>query len=222
MILDEHGRPAEVDTAVAKFYYHPVPNAEKTREAGYQVCDDVLYVEIRKPGDRNLVINRKATQGDKSRFARTFEAFESGEQEPLEGMPLAHWPQISPAQVSYLKMNGVKTLEQFVDLPGHQASGLGRGISELQAKAKKYVEAASGPGAVSEKMTKLEEQILLLQEQIKSQSETISAQSTKILELTESTDKEPDNTVPAKSKRTHSRRTNGARSDNGDETRSST
>ncbi len=167
MILDEHGRPAEVDTAVAKFYLHPLPNAEKTREAGYEVCDDVLYIEIRKPGDRNLVVKRKATDEDKRRFASTYDAFEAGEQEPMHGMPLAHWPQISPAQVNFLKMNGVKTLEQFIELPGHQASGLGRGIAELQAKAKRYVEAASGPGVVSEKMTKLEDQILLLQEQIK-------------------------------------------------------
>lgn len=191
MILDEHGQPAEADTAIAKFYFHPVPNAEKTREAGHEVCEDTLYVEIRKPGDRNLVINRKATDQDKFRFAQTFKAFETGEQEPLEGMPLSHWPQISPAQVSQLKINGIKTLEQFIELPGHQAEGLGRGISELQNKALKYMEAANGPGAVSEKMSKLEEQILLLQEQIKGQSETIEAQSKKITELQEGVEPTP-------------------------------
>lgn len=57
MILDEYGWLVEVDMVVVRFYYYFVFNMEKICEVGYEVCDDVLYVEICKFGDCNLVIN---------------------------------------------------------------------------------------------------------------------------------------------------------------------
>lgn len=174
------------ETTIAQFYLKNVRNAEKSRLAGHEVCDDEPWVSLIKPGDNTYNHHAKVTEQHKQRWPRAWEFFVEGIiDEPIEGQPLKQWPQITPAQIEYLRHRQVKTVEQLAELPLHQAQGLGRGMQQLQQKAQTYLRSAAKDGTLSEEMQKLRDDNGTLTERIEDLQKVIESQTEQIEQLME-------------------------------------
>lgn len=168
---------------MVRFYKRAKEIKWKSREAGHPVYEDVDYIEIHKPGSKNQIIDRPVKDEDQGTYSRQWEAYKAGEDQPIDGLPLDMWPQVTPAQIALLKHHKVMSVEQLAALPEGQAVSLGREGITLRNKAKSYLEAAEDKGKLSERLTALEEQTARSSEREAEMRETISLQAAEIERL---------------------------------------
>ena len=139
-----------------QFSYEPVENEAKSREAGRPIYDEVEFIKIVAPGDRDNVVFRpvwdepRNPRSDTARFARAYAAFKAGEKAAESGTPLAAWPGISRAQVEELKHFSVSTVEQLAAIADVHAQKFS-GIQSLKQRARDFLEQAAG-NAPAEKL----------------------------------------------------------------------
>ena len=138
--FNQHQRNPD-DGLYVEFSMFPEQNAAKSIEEGRPIFDEVPYIKIMIPGDKDNIIHRRVKDTDKQRWPRQWKAFESNMEQPLEGTPLAEWPGITRAQVEELAHFGCKTVEQLAQMPDSQ-SGKFMGVRLLQQKAQDYLKAS--------------------------------------------------------------------------------
>ena len=130
------------DNLFVKFYTHPRENQAKSKEEGRPIFEDVPYVEIRSPGDKDNIVRKPVTQKIKERFPRHWQAFEVRSEEILiEGTPLTEWPGVTRSQAEELKFFNVYTVEQLATMADSNVQGR-MGMTVLKEKAKAYLENA--------------------------------------------------------------------------------
>jgi len=135
---------------LVRFFSAEKQNMAKTEEEGRPIYDMVDWVEIHQPGNKLSAIMRIATDRDKQRFHRHWNAYKSREsQEELSGTPLEQWPGITKAQVAELKFLNVHSIEQLVNLSDGSSRTL-LGIADIKRKAKAYLQAADQQKAANE------------------------------------------------------------------------
>lgn len=152
------------------FDLHPRQNEEKTAAAGHPVYDDVEYIRIIVPGDKQNEIHRPANDFERRRFARQYAEFKAGTREAQSGMPLKEWTAISASQVKELAYHHVYTVEQLAGLSDANIQNIGP-IRGLQAKAKDYLEKAAGNAPLEKMRAELTEKdttIATLKQQMES------------------------------------------------------
>jgi hypothetical protein len=132
------------------FDLHQKHNKEKSDAEGRPIFDDVEYIRIIVPGDKQNEIHRPANDFERRRFARQYAEFKAGTREAQSGMPLKEWTGISASQAKELEHFHVYTVEQLAGLSDANIQNIGP-IRGLQAKAKDYLEKAAG-NAPLEKM----------------------------------------------------------------------
>lgn len=132
------------------FDLHQRHNKTKSDAEGRPIFDDVEYIRIIVPGDKQNEIHRPATDFERRRFARQYAEFKAGTREAQSGMPLKEWTGISASQAKELEHFHVYTVEQLAGLSDANLQNIGP-IRGLQAKAKDYLEKAAG-NAPMEKM----------------------------------------------------------------------
>lgn len=100
------------------FYMGVEQNSAKSTEAGRPVFDDVEFVRIIIPGDKNNIIDRRASDHDKRRFHRQYGLFKEGrkEEEQISGTRLTDWPMLTRAQCEEFKYLGLRTVEQLAEV----------------------------------------------------------------------------------------------------------
>lgn len=133
-----------------KFYLYPMKNETKTIEAGRLIVEDVEFVEIMQPGNKDAIYRCPATALDKARFPVHYEKFKAriaGAESALEGTPLSDWPGVSRGQAEELAFFNVRTVEQLANLADN-LTGKMMGLVGLKQKAIKYLETASASAAV--------------------------------------------------------------------------
>tara|TARA_R110000744_G_scaffold244685_2_gene361514 strand:- start:2691 stop:3299 length:609 start_codon:yes stop_codon:yes gene_type:complete len=136
------GSNAGDETLVVKFYTFARHSLPKSKEAGRPIYEDVPYIKIMSPGNRDSVVERPAREADKHRFPQHWRNFQAREnQEVVEGTPLSEWPAIQVSQVEELKFMHVLTLEQLVAMSDVNAQNI-RGVYALKEKAQKYLDNA--------------------------------------------------------------------------------
>lgn len=140
-----------------QFHLTPMENARKSADAGRPVFDDVEFIKIAIPGDKDTEIDRPVTEIDKRRFARKYMDWKSGAKSAQSGTPLSQWPAITRAQVEELAYFNVHTVEQLVSMPDGNASRF-PGIQALKQKAQTYLAAAAGHAPVEHLRSELESQ----------------------------------------------------------------
>jgi hypothetical protein len=91
---------------------------------GRAIYDQVAFVSIIFPGDKNKKIYRPAKDIDKLRFAKEWAAFEKGQTAVMEGTPIQQWPLISKSQALELKYMGFFTVELIANAGDHQINNL--------------------------------------------------------------------------------------------------
>lgn len=121
----------------------------ESEQQGRPVFREIPFIRIQHPGDRNNVLETKATEHYKQRFAREWREFESRGLNEVVGTPLAQWPQITKSQVKEAEYFGIRTVEQLAAVNDGAIQKIGMGWRELRTKALSYLDAASGNAAQS-------------------------------------------------------------------------
>jgi hypothetical protein len=136
------GSNAGDETLAVKFYTFARHSLPKSKEAGRPIYEDVPYIKIMSPGNRDSIVERPAREADKYRFPQHWRNFQAREsQDVVEGTPLSEWPAIQGSQVEELKFMHVLTLEQLVAMSDVNAQNI-RGVYALKEKAQAYLDNA--------------------------------------------------------------------------------
>lgn len=123
------------------FGYFPQINQAKSTAEGRPIYDEVVYVTIMVPGERD-VVHRPAWEKDYGRFPMQHQAFlNKKDQDASSGTPLKMVSWLSPAQVKELEFFNCYTLEQLANLADSAASKF-MGIQALKKNAKDFITAA--------------------------------------------------------------------------------
>lgn len=112
-------RPDAGDESLVAFFYPGVmKNEAKSLDAGRHIYDDLEFVKIIIPGDKNNLIDRPATPQDKRRFAKQYALFKEGrtEDDQISGTRLNEWPFLSRGQCEELRYLQIRTVEQLAEV----------------------------------------------------------------------------------------------------------
>jgi hypothetical protein len=157
-----------------KIYMGLKENAAKSEQEGHPVYDNVPFIRIIVPGDKNTVVDTPVTNAHKKRFPKVWERFEKaeGSADVPAGMPIREWPGVSRSQAEELSYHNIFTVEQLANVADTHAQKIVN-FHELKRKAIVYVQTAKD-GAANQKLAaeneKLQTQITALQEQMQAQA----------------------------------------------------
>lgn len=192
--------PSDVNHKVyAEFYMHPVQDHKKTIEEGRPIYQEVEYICINTPGDKNSVIRRPVRVGhheksDNRRFAAQYRQFKENKEQVLEGTPLKEWPLISQSQVLELEHYNIKTVEQLSELSDSHAQKL-MGYNKLRTQAASYLAAAKGDAPTAqmqEELNKAKEEADAMKEQMAEMMRELKALKADRPVMTSSLDEEQE------------------------------
>ena len=161
-----------------EFYIESVQRAFKSEEAGRPIFEDVEFIKILIPGDKNFSPEREATEADKQRFPLEYARFKNGmkESEQAVGTPLSQWPAMTRSMAKEFNAMNVFTVEQLAGMSDQGKQAFGMGALEWSAKAKAYMDAAGG-GAAIEKYAAENESLKRDMEIMRQQIAELSARS---------------------------------------------
>jgi hypothetical protein len=151
-----------------QFYRKAVKNSFKSTQAGRPIYEDIDYVRIFVPGDRNTQLDTPAVPHYQQRFSDQWKRYKTGMEEGIDGTPLESWPALSVSQVAELKAVHVRTVEQLASMPDQLAQKF-MGAHQLRQKANNFLEAAKGTAEASKleaELKKRDDEISAMKEQI--------------------------------------------------------
>lgn len=160
----------KTDRNIVEFFKHSIQDDEASAQSGRPVYRDVTMVRIAQPGDKNLVVERKARDADKVRFSRQWSAFERSEEMAADGWPLEHWTLLDRSKARELKYFNIMTVEHLAGLTDDQMSQIGMlGLRTLVRQARAALEHAKTgqiPAAIVAENEKQKNEIAILRKQI--------------------------------------------------------
>lgn len=125
----------------AQFFSKPVKNLFLSEEAKRPIYENTDYVKIMIPGDKLNINIRPATDEDKFRFTRQYQAYlKNASQET--GTPLSQVPFLNEAQVEELKFFHITSVEALANLNDNIAQKF-MGMQSFKQKAQEYLKKAS-------------------------------------------------------------------------------
>lgn len=146
------GLMQEKGASIPIFFSEPVENTFRTKQEGRAQYDEVEFVRILIPGDRNTSPVQRVDDEARARWPKEYEAFKAGLEPPLHGMPLTEWPPIKRSQVLEFAHFHIKTVEQLAAVNDAQLQNLGMGARDLREQAKAYLDIAQHGTAPIAKM----------------------------------------------------------------------
>lgn len=162
-----------------EFKFHPKHNPVASAAEGRAIYDEVEYVRIIVPGDRDEV-HRPVTNRDREMYAAQYAAFKAQtSQEAVSGTPLDKAPFITSAQVLELAAFNCRTVEQLAAMPDAVAQKF-MAIQQLKRKAADFLTVAAGNAPVEQLRTALKERdndIEVLKRQVSELSSKLNAKS---------------------------------------------
>jgi hypothetical protein len=180
-VMEDQPRYALDKKLYVQFYLRAVLNNFKSSDAGRPIFDEVDYVRIIVPGDKNTIIDTKATPEYIQRFAERFDKYKKNQSQAVTGTPLEVWPQMTVGQVAELKAMNVHTVEQLAELPDNLAQRI-MGSHDLRRRAIAFLDAAAGDSANSKMAAELaqrDNEIELLKAQMQQMQQLIQSKGKK-------------------------------------------
>ena len=163
------GGGRQPEKLMVEFTTKPQQDAVKTKEAGRPIFVEVVFIEIRVPGDMREIRCRPARLSggawnpdpfqesgdvnkipDDIRFARQWEQFQKKATQVVSGTPLDAIPFLTKTQVAEFKAANCETAEQVRDMSDVNAQRF-MGMHGLRRKIGVYLDAAAG-GAPAQKL----------------------------------------------------------------------
>ena len=162
----DYSPASERDTIIPRFYMNPVRNNFESEKQGREVWEEVAYVEMFVPGDKNATPCERVKQAHKERWPRQWDAFEKSIEAPEDGTPLSEWAAVGRAQVIELNSVHIRTVEQLAALSDTQlAKAVPMGGHALRQRAQAWL-AQAEQGAplaqANQRIQTLEDQIRVL------------------------------------------------------------
>jgi hypothetical protein len=130
---------ADGEGLIAEFFPQAVQNNHRSSIEGRPIFETYPYVRILIPGDKHSIVERKATDADKVRFRRQWEAFQQGLAPVETGTPIEQWPPLTVSQVAEFKAMHIRTVEHLAGLSDDHIAKLGPGGRGLVEKAKAFI-----------------------------------------------------------------------------------
>ena len=127
------------DDCIPHFYMRAVRNPARSEENGRPIFDEIAYVRVLVPGDRNSVVDRRATAPDRERWPDRWAAFLARRERPA-GTPVEHWPYLTVARVAELKALELFTVEQVAGADAALTGRIGEGAAELVRRARQFLQ----------------------------------------------------------------------------------
>lgn len=173
----EQSREYESDSKLFVVFYRGAKlNDQKTSEAGRPVHDDVDFIRIVVPGQRDTVV-AEADYSYQQRFPKQWAQYKANAEQFGSGTPLSEVTWLTPAQIADMRAMNIRTVEQLAAVPDSNAHAV-MGFHGLKQRAVAYLEAAAGNAPLIKLQSELEKrdaQIAELQSQLK---QVIAAQNT--------------------------------------------
>lgn len=135
-------RRTEGDQFLAvRFFLYPKKNEAKSKAAERPIFEDVEYIEIMQPGNKDSIVRRPATAMDKDRFPEHYKMWKArtGEEEQIVGTRLTDWAGITRGQAEELSFFKIKTVEQLANMADSNNINM-IGLQGLKQKAVKYLD----------------------------------------------------------------------------------
>ena len=145
------------DQLLVTFTSNAVLNKLKSYHAGSPKYDDMDFITILIPGNKDLTYHGPVTDFHEWRFPREYEAYKAGKDHVDGGTPLSHWPEVTPAQIKELDYFGVRTVEQIANL-SDSSSGVLRGFYSMKERARVFLDVAAKNNAAGLLNMQLQEQ----------------------------------------------------------------
>lgn len=155
-VADFTGRFAADRGVHARFYTVPVQDKRESSSAGRPIFRDTEFIEIVAAGNANNVVRRKATNEDKQRFPRQYEAYRQGAADQIIGTPLTEVPWITRSQVEELAYIRIRSLEELAHVDDNVCARMA-GLYDLKRKAKAAMDAADAAAPLTELQAKNEQ-----------------------------------------------------------------
>lgn len=157
MILErEAGMPEHVGKVSVGFALLPLQNQAKSDTAGHPVFDDVEFVRIAVPGDRNSLFEQPATADDRRRFPQAYKYFKERNERPSEGMPIEQWPQVTRGQALTFRASHIHTVEALAEVGDSHLDTLGMDARGLREKAKAFIAQAKDTALAHKQASELQ------------------------------------------------------------------
>ncbi len=134
------------------------PRAKKLADGSFKNCH---FITIHLPGGKNTVV-REATEADKARFRPQWNAYEQGQAQAINGVPLSEWPALCEQERAELRTLNIFSVEQIAQASDITLQVMGPNGRELQRKARDYLDLAKD----SAKVEQVANENLLLKEQL--------------------------------------------------------
>lgn len=148
MVLErEAGMPEQVPMVGVGFCLHALQSETKSAEAGRPIFDDIEFVQIVVPGDRQSVVFQPATDRHRQRFPKAYAMFKQQSAVAVEGTPIEQWPALTRAQALTFKASHIPTVETLAEVHDGNLEKLGFGAREWREKARAFVAQAKDSAA---------------------------------------------------------------------------
>lgn len=151
-----------------QFYSRPVQNEFRSQQEGRPIFDDVDFVKIHLPGDKNNIVDVPVRDEHKARFPLHWAHYQNkrgGDQRLVGKTPINMWPRITPAQAEELRAMHFLAVEDVANASDAQIQRLGMvaGMSPyaFREAAQRFLQVASGDAAA----TQAEERIKQIEEE---------------------------------------------------------
>jgi len=151
------------DGVFATFYDDGMKNEFKTKKAGVPVFDDVLMIKIKVPNQVDCV-PRPMQERDKTRFPKSWQAYETGKEPAETGIPLEQWPQFTVSELKVCQASQIKTVEQLADTADSAIHRLGPGGMGMKQRAKDFLKEGRDVSVLTARISDLEAEIAALKD----------------------------------------------------------
>lgn len=133
-----------------EFFRNPVLQGFRSEQEGRPIYDDEDWVRIKIAGQDKDVVERKATNIDKERFAEAWAKYERGLEQAKSGTPLEMWPRMTPGMVATLKAINIMSVEDMATLSDAGVQRVGIDGYKLRGEAQAFLNSAAQVSAVME------------------------------------------------------------------------
>jgi hypothetical protein len=121
----------------------------KTREAGREVYEDVIYIRKSVRGNDKLEVVRPVREEDKREFPFSWQEFQKGNEAAERGTNIAKLPGVDAPTLRLLHSKNIFTIEDMAMVNDNNLQNVGMGARELRRKAIEYVKAHEGVSEAS-------------------------------------------------------------------------
>ena len=151
--VEEYLKPME-KPVIVEFMTKAVKLEFRSKQEGRPVYEDQEFVTILIPGTRGTSAHEPVNDEHRARWPKEYAAFKEGKELPLEGTPLANWPNSSMtrSRVEELAFFNVRTVEQLAAVDDAAVQRLGMGAWEMRENARKFLDVAKNGTAPLERL----------------------------------------------------------------------